>query len=330
MKKIERFIVYGVGLICLAIGIFADLKVSAALYNPSNIFGQVGEALAYFPSWWLVLFCLGILLRFHFISSKKTKVISIIIYVILILGVGFYASKHTYDIISRLTLLAVEPRKWLIIALLFLAYIASSVPFAFLLREHNRKEATIFAFFVIFCFAVVILLMQGLKMIWLRPRYRTLVALYGEEAGNYFVAVYKPQFFWNFNKLYGVSVLGEENVNAAMTSLGITKWSKEEFYAFPSGHTLNALITMSFCYASSFIKKLKGKELYIRIGGYVFAFIIGLSRIIRGAHHLSDVSTSFLLATLVYDLSSSLLFPKLRKPFDKFLDKFNTTKTLQN
>ena len=80
---------------------------------------------------------------------------------------------------------------------------------------------------------------------------------------------------------------------------------------------MNFIGAMSICMVSSFAPKLKGKEIYVRIGFYVLGVCVALSRIVRGAHNLSDVTFGFLLGTLGFDMISTYFLPFLEKVTNK-------------
>lgn len=323
MTKIERILLLSLVTVVFLAGVFIDFKVTQKLFMPDNIIGKIGETVGEIPTFLLLNFSCALLFRFHFIGNKKAKVLSIIISLALVLGAAVYGGKHLTDLIGRVTLQATAPYKYLLWALISLAYIACTMPFAFMIKEEFRKEAFSFAVFFLVLIGCSVLLMQAAKMIWIRPRYRTLVALYGDDASYFWKNVGEVQFFWNFNKLYGVEALGQDRVQNAMEILGISKWGKEEFYSFPSGHTLNSLICASSFLFATFIPKLKGKELYFRIGFYVFSALIAFTRIMRGAHNLTDVAFGYFLGLFLLDILLRFFRPWFTDLMDKFQDRLN-------
>ena len=80
---------------------------------------------------------------------------------------------------------------------------------------------------------------------------------------------------------------------------------------------MNFIGSRSICMISSFVPKLKGKEIYVRIVFYVLGVCVALSRIVRGAHNLSDVTFGFLLGTLGFDMISTYFLPFLEKVMNK-------------
>ena len=121
-------------------------------------------------------------------------------------------------------------------------------------------------------------LMQVCKNLFHRPRYR-LVAMGYENIG--FIPWYTP--FKNSKEL--------------IESIGI---AKGEFRSFPSGH---AILSMSLVFILQFFAyfndKLKSKRLLLGIIALLFAVIILFTRMILGAHYLSDVCAGAIISTLI-------------------------------
>ena len=305
INLVERLVVYGLVGALFLVGLFLDLPITEGLYDPSNVFGQTFEMAAEIPAFALVIFTCFLGARFH--PTPKAKWLDIalnVVFALAGLGVACYAGNHFLHLLDRVTHHEFPPAFFLLYALV---YLSLSAPWVLFIKKEGKADAFVFAIFVLLLFATTLVVMQGLKMLWLRPRYRTLVALYGVDgAAANWLPVYAPQGFWNFDR-YGVPPA------SVLESLGISEWGKEEFYSFPSGHTLHAVVPMAFCLASSFLPRLKGKEGYVRLGFYVWGILTAISRIVRGAHNLTDVAFGFLLGVLAFDLYSTFLLPALQR-----------------
>ena len=106
LKKLglERILVYGIGLLVLIISLFVDLKVTQALYDPSNVFGQIGEVAANIPTYALLVFACALMFRFH--PKPKQKWLDILLYVVFgaaCLGLAWYGGKAFRGYLSRVT-----------------------------------------------------------------------------------------------------------------------------------------------------------------------------------------------------------------------------------
>ena len=77
--------------------------------------------------------------------------------------------------------------------------------------------------------------------------------------------------------------------------------TKEEFKSFPSGHSGTAAIMMMFLpYMSMFFPKLKGKETMMFYIGFAWTLLMMFSRMLVGAHYLTDTCTGSLIVMVVY------------------------------
>lgn len=325
MSKIERFIVYGILAVSFIVLAFFDLSITQALYSPSNGFGQAFECIAEIPAYIVGVFGLSLIARHHpKIEKKAWNVFLTVLFIIFAVGLSLYAGRHTMKLIMRCALMTEMKTiaKYGCIAGLGLAYFAAGFGCSALVKKQRAREAFLFGVFVVAVFAINVLVMQALKMIWLRPRYRTLVAM--NEVGiidnpaSYWLPAYKPQFFTSFKKYQvgadlGVRPITESDITAVMSKLGITKWAKEEFYSFPSGHTLNTVGLIALSALPYLFPKLQEKKRFgvaLRIVIYVLAVTVALSRIVRGAHNPTDVIFGFFLGVLIYDLVSTFLYKK--------------------
>jgi membrane-associated phospholipid phosphatase len=81
---------------------------------------------------------------------------------------------------------------------------------------------------------------------------------------------------------------------------------KGEFRSFPSGHSiLSMCMVMILQSLTWFFKKLKDKRIILGVLGAAFSMIIIFTRLILGAHYLSDVSAGAIivsLPTIIYTL----------------------------
>lgn len=66
--------------------------------------------------------------------------------------------------------------------------------------------------------------------------------------------------------------------------------SGEEFKSFPSGHSANSAVIMWITLLPTFIKSLKGKETILKTIAFGWILCVMASRIMAGAHFLSDVT----------------------------------------
>jgi membrane-associated phospholipid phosphatase len=65
-------------------------------------------------------------------------------------------------------------------------------------------------------------------------------------------------------------------------------WTNDnELKSFPSGHTANAFVLLAFVVLTPMFKKIKVN--HIIIASVIWGVLVGISRVVLGAHFLSDV-----------------------------------------
>lgn len=134
-------------------------------------------------------------------------------------------------------------------------------------REENSNACQA-AKIGLWLFLIVIVFFNLVKLGWGRERYRHMVAT-GDFSGfsNWFI----PQ--------------------------GLA--SGNEFMSFPSGHSANAAIVMWITLLPSFIPSLEKKEIVLKISASIWIGCVMLSRIIMGAHFLSDVTVGMAISLVL-------------------------------
>ena len=135
------------------------------------------------------------------------------------------------------------------------------------------------------------------------------------DASAYWLPFYAPQLLSSFKKYevggeYGFT---SAQIESAMGKLSITKWEAEEFYSFPSGHTMLSSMTLLLTFLPRVIPALEKRKrfsLVCRIVAYVYIVAVALSRIVRGAHNPTDVVAGFLIGFAIVDLGSTFLYER--------------------
>jgi len=76
--------------------------------------------------------------------------------------------------------------------------------------------------------------------------------------------------------------------------------NKDDFKSFPSGHTSNSIMNITLFPALGLVyPKLKEKSMFMLVLGLCVGIAVLLSRMILGAHFLSDVSCGGFVASVV-------------------------------
>lgn len=139
--------------------------------------------------------------------------------------------------------------------------------------EKVRREGL----FMIVLVASTIVLVNVLKIIWGRPRMRSISSF---EEFNYWYQIAGPA-------------------------------ASDEFKSFPSGHTANGFCILMFYVLTPYIKLFKPNT--VLIFGVIWGAFVALSRVVLGAHFLSDVLVGGYVAIFLFLIYNHLFFVKWAK-----------------
>lgn len=92
-----------------------------------------------------------------------------------------------------------------------------------------------------------------------------------------------------------------------LMALGV---ASEEFKSFPSGHTGCATCALLLAALPLLSDRLKGKETMLLWIGVAFTIVVAFSRIIMGAHFLTDVTVGMSVTVLVISILMNILYKK--------------------
>ena len=282
------------------IGTFNDEAIAGALFSPDSIPAAAITSTGVYPFFTAPVLFAGALFErsLHSGKSKSGKVILCTLCVIIAAFVGFIGGGALSD---RNCFGMIFPA----IARNIPVVVALSVIFEFpmfLVGYHFAKRSDdkllvkrIIGLLVILLIAFVT--MQVLKNVFHRPRYRTAVLGY-EGIG------YVP---WHTRFTGSEGYVTEYGINA------------DEFRSFPSGHSILSISAMYILPSLSWIfPKLKDKQILLILVGFVFGVAIMLTRIILGAHYLSDVSAGAIIGILL-----SLVYTFMQQRISKHINKGN-------
>lgn len=267
----------GAALALMVLGSFVDYPLSCALYNETNPFAMLFAAYGELPATlgWVAagtLFVCG-RDREHKIPGTVQTAGGILLILLGTMMVCFMPSIY----------LPVSP---VLLAGVGLVLSAGTI---FLVRRLAKGadramviRVALAVFLVILCELLVV---NFIKIPWGRPRMR-LVANNPE-------ACFLP--WWQFG-----STLKEQLMAAGVAA--------EEFKSFPSGHTANAT-TMLLLGLIPYLKpQLQKYQKALVAFGFSWAAVVALSRILLGAHYLTDTAVGFLIGFLSVYLICNFLF----------------------
>ena len=290
-KRMHLLIIIGILLIGFIIGSFFDLKIDEALFIKNNGFGLFMASFGVYPCYAGLAFIGGGLLSTTIKRKELPLWGKIVCYGLSVLAYGMsiylcareMPSSNGYN----------DPK------LAYISYPLSAVIFggvyvlAFFICKKGDVKQLWRALLVMTVIFVVALLPAGflIKLVIHRPRYRYAVRTGAASFQNW----------WQFDDQR--SIIGTEIEGFLIT--------KEEFKSFPSGHSGTGMIMAMFLmYASVFFPKLKGKETLMFYVGAAFGFLMMFSRLLVGAHYLTDTCMGSLIVMVVFFVVNEFAYHK--------------------
>lgn len=273
MEKKERRIVFAVGLALLLIFTFTDLQISMAIAKKpawARVFEVVGEI----PFTTLTAAACALLFRFRTRKNTALNVLAAAGSGLLFAAIAAMGGFMTYNYL-RENLAHVSPVWAVVIGLAIAAlgiWIARSVP------GENRALALKYAATALLYFLLVILIMNSVKTVWGRMRFREMT-----DPVNEFTRWYQIVPRGGFNNIYA---------------------------SFPSGHSMNSAGVILLMLLPPMIPALKGREKLLHILVYVWCAVVGISRVFMSAHFSSDVTVGVLLSLAIFEVLRSILYRK--------------------
>lgn len=93
--------------------------------------------------------------------------------------------------------------------------------------------------------------------------------------------------------------------------VGSFEITKEEFKSFPSGHSgAGMILAMILPYLAYFFPKLKNRQTLLFYGGALFGAVMMFSRLLVGAHYLTDTCMGSLILMVVFYVANEFAYRK--------------------
>ena len=157
-----------------------------------------------------------------------------------------------------------------------LAIAALGIGIARAVPEENRALALKYAATALLYFLLVILIMNSIKTVWGRMRFREMT-----DPIHEFTRWYQIVPRGGFNNIYA---------------------------SFPSGHSMNSAGVILLMLLPPMIPALRGREKLLHVLVYVWCAVVGVSRVFMGAHFSSDVTVGVLLSLAIFEVLRSVLY----------------------
>ena len=281
-KRFHLLIIIAILLIGFIVGSFLDLKIDQALFDKNNGFGLFMASFGVYPCYAGLAFIGGGLLSTTIKRKELPLWGKIVCFALsaLAYGMSIYLCGREWPSVNGYNTPQFAPLSYGLSAVVFGGVYALAF---FVCKKGDIKQmwTVLLVMTVIF---VVSLLPAGyvIKLIIHRPRYRYAVRTGVVEFKNWW------ERFSEYKEYIGVETDGFTLV-------------KEEFKSFPSGHSGTGMIMAMFLpFASFFFPKLKGKEILLFYIGVAFGFVMMFSRLLVGAHYLTDTCMGSLIVMVVY------------------------------
>ena len=287
MKKfsIHIYVVLGLFLTTFIIGSFVDLQLSQAIFSRGNGFGIFMSAIGTIPGYGCLPVIGGLCLALGLDKKYKT-LFKVIFFVgaVAALGLGIYFSGREF--FGENGFYGKAP-VW-VGYLIALPIMGGLEYFGYFLGKRSDNPH-LWIVLIIISVAIFFALIPGvtaLKSIFHRPRYRMITR--EDVAGLDFINFHS---WWQPTKNY-------KEIITQYADQGITI-TKEEFKSFPSGHAGASSVFMLFVAFLPYINSNYTKyRLPLFYAGLAWALLISFTRILVGAHFLSDVSMGGILTAL--------------------------------
>ncbi|MCM1364567.1 MAG: phosphatase PAP2 family protein [Faecalibacterium sp.] len=316
---------YAVGIVLMAVGTVLDWQIDFAIFNPQSKFAIGFEAFGLFVYWgmWGPLFSVLFLTRhdlkesvdiisrvFPFIrpiQNTETKIYKVFNFIVrAVTTIGFFVltvvgwKKVIQNVLKHI--FGFNEVTYFIISAV-VAVISIAV-FSRLSKQTLRKLEYLALAGVLM--GIFIKLSEEGKTITERVRFREMVAYSNGIVDDAGMSLGKV------SKLH--SRLSRDMLDGADFS-AFTQWFKKggsmgiysNANSFPSGHTTGSCaILMSILFASAF-EKFKKAITGVAAFSVLYIFVMGFSRMVCGAHYLTDVAggaligyTAFIIVTVAY------------------------------
>ena len=299
-KRLHLFIIIGLLLIGFILGSFFDLQIDRALWSENNPFGLIMASFGVYPCYAGLAFIGGGLLE----TTMQRKELHILgrIFCFFLSGLAYvmaiYLCGKEWPSVNGYNAPQIAWLSYLISAIVF----GGVYVLAFMVcRKGDQKQL----FRVLICMVIIFtvaLLPAGfaIKLIIHRPRYRYLVRTGAVSFHNW----------WENCANYKQIIKDYEGIG--IEGFPITK---EDFKSFPSGHSGTGMIMAMFLpFFSYFFPKLKGKETILFYSGVAFGLLMMFSRMVVGAHYLTDTCMGSLIVMVVFYVVNEIALKK--KVFD--------------
>lgn len=293
MKKMRLhiYIILGIFVVGFILGSIVDLQLSNAIFSRDNGFGLFMSAIGTLPGYMILAVLGGGFLSLGFSKSYKTAIRFIFfVLTVALLGCAIFFSGTKFFGPNGFTN---EKIKWVgYFIVLPITVGCGYLGYVLVNKSETKYLWIVLGVMALFIFLALVPGATLLKSIFHRPRYRTLVLYDGIDFHNWWQRC--------------------SNYKALMEQYGIIS---EEFKSFPSVHAGAGTVFLLGVSALPLLdKKYERLQLPLFYGGLAWVLLVSFTRILVGAHFLSDVSMGGIL-TSVFMLANNEVLIALNKKY---------------
>lgn len=275
--------------VLMGVATFYDLQISMAIGNAESVFGQFFDILGEFPLWAGIPAAFLIFYRGLDETGKYRSFLKASLLVCVFAGCFFFAAFLMEEI---------KNLKW---KYLYVTVFAAALCFSLIAATAKAdkifmRKLYIFAVLILAAAAASQVVVQSLKAIWARQRFRNMLSADSEAFSDYrgYTPWYKP-------------VLGRHNPDALYPDAAGGKGETGAYGSFPSGHSAAAALAFSVVILPEIFEKLKKYQPWFYCVPALYTVMVMVSRIVNRAHFLSDVAVGAGISVLcVFWLKFSL------------------------
>ncbi len=262
ISNVWLFTGLALGLVGLILGSFVDLPLDQLVYHPDVFWAQFLAAAGPAPIFW----CIGAagFLIIDVLNGTSNSIPGWVLGFFLLLIGPVYMGDSFVDEMAMNWKMA-----WVI------GLLISTLPalvYYFLMRHTSKKDKIQCIWILLIVCLGSLVIVQVAKRLWVRPRYFVIAETGGEVP---FVPWY--------------------SIDRSLKTQFVALYEQEHdfFRSFPSGHSQS--VTCLFLWALIPIYTQKGNENVVMALALVLSWFTMFSRLIVGAHFLSDVSAGYLI-----------------------------------
>ena len=283
-RNLIYFILLGFFLCTFIVGSFFDYEINNALFSNKNTFGLVISVLGTIPGYGLFAFIGGGAISYGLRKEYKSwlRVIFFVLAIACYASAVYFSGKEFFG-----------PNGFTGVASEFLGYVIALPIMAGISllgwRITNKCEnKDIWILYLIILLALIVAFVPGctlIKAIFHRPRFRSVMTVQDLDYYPWYIRC--------------------SNYETLMKSYGLVS---EEFKSFPSGHSC---VSFSFPLVALFLpyinKDYKKYVLPLFVCGLAWSLLVMFSRMLVGAHYLSDVSMGAIISATCMLISSIVI-----------------------